>query len=107
MTMGQKCTKATLQEERARWAAKRRYAEPDAGRTSARFLAPETRRAGQSLVEIPESLGQPGEKAPVHFDAATGTIFWESESMARFVRLLRWLLLPPKVAATARLTQET
>jgi len=86
VTMGQKCTKATLQEERARWAAKRRYAEPDAGRTSARFLAPETRRAGQSLVEIPESLGQPGEKAPVHFDAATGTIFWESESMARFVR---------------------
>ena len=37
--MGQKCTKATLQEERARWVAKRRYAEPDAGRHLASWAA--------------------------------------------------------------------
>ncbi|QDZ24182.1 prolyl 4-hydroxylase [Chloropicon primus] len=82
--MGQKCTKATLQEERAKW-SKRRYAEPDAGRSPARFLAPETRRAGQSLLEIPESLGQPGETSPVHYDPSSGTIFWESETMGQFI----------------------
>jgi len=90
--MGAKCTK-TLDEvdlgKRRYQVGKyyaQRFAEPDSGRASARFLAPETRRAGQSLLQIPEEeyLG-PGRSEEIRFCKETGTVFWNTTGMARFI----------------------
>jgi len=93
--------------------AQQRYAEPDTTRSSARFLAPETRRAGQSLLQIPEEeprhgygkrsspaayLGHEG-AAPaaagagagdnsVYFCKESGKIVWNSKKMASFINMI-------------------
>lgn len=88
--MGAKCAKSLDDSDfRRRSIAYGKHA-PDTPRSSARFLAPETRRAGQSINQIPCGLSlfdtDAADVGSVQFCKDSGTILWSSKEMATFIR---------------------